>query len=263
VLTLGRDEPCPAGMEASSLPDLTTFSLADVVQSSSELRRASVGASSMEEAAGRIVDRLYDTMLDGRTGNRALALVRLFKTHPYGALEPDQEKFADGLMGGQTPPPLMKCLTLLATRGEEPEWNDRRSSRGHAAIPLPSETMVGKAPMISQLIAQLGLDVKAILRPDPAMIIDFAQQTYNVFHVAEAKGSPYIPAQADFVLRYGIRSVLGFGGMLPSGNLFATIMFTKTPVPRETADLFANIALAVKLAILPFDGGVTFERASS
>lgn len=246
------------------MPDLTTFTLGDVVRSSSELRRAAAGASSMEEAARRIVDRLYDTMLDGATGEGAVALVRLFKTHPYGALPPEQREFADKLLAEQTPSPSMKCLTLLATRGQEPEWNDRRASRGHAAIPLPSEKMIGNAPMISQLIAQLGLDVSAILRPDPAMIIDLAQQTYNVFHVAEAKGSPYIPAQADFVVPYGIRSVLGFGGMLPSGNLFATIMFTRTAVPRETADLFANIALAVKLAILPFDGGATFadETAS-
>jgi len=212
----------------------------------------------MEEAARRIVERLYETMLDGATGERAAALVRFFKTHPYGALAPEQREFADRLLAGQTPSAAMKCLTLLATRGSEPEWNDRRASRGHAAIPLPSEKIVGNAPMISQLIAQLGLDVSAILQPDPAMIVDLAQQTYNVFHVPEAKGSPYIPAQSDFVIPYGIRSVLGFGGMLPSGNLFATIMFTRTAVPRETADLFANIALAVKLAILPFDGGATF-----
>ena len=156
----------------------------------------------------------------------------------------------------------MRCLTLLATRGQESDWNDRRKSRGHAAIPLPSEKIVENAPMISQLIAQLGVDVSAIPRPEPDVIVDLAQKSYNVFHVAEARGSSYIPAQDEFVVPYGIHSVLGFGGVLPSGNLFATIMFTKTAVPRETADLFANIALAVKLAILPFDGGATFAPAA-
>lgn len=241
-----------------AMPDLATFSLADVVRSSSELRVSSAGAASMEEAAARVVDRLYETMLDGATGDRAIALIRLFKTHPYGALEPQQRAFADRLLGDHVPEPSMRCLTLLATRGQEPGWNDRHSSRGHAAIPLPSEKIVQNAPMIAQLIAQLGVDISALLRPEPDVIVDLAQKTYNVFHVAEAKGSPYIPAQNDFVIPFGIRSVLGFGGMLPSGNLFATIMFTKTAVPRETADLFANVALAVKLAILPFDGGATF-----
>jgi hypothetical protein len=244
------------------MADLATFSLADVVRFSSELRVSSAGAGSMEEAAARIVSRLYDSLLDGNTGGPAIALIRLFKTHPYGALEPDQQRFADRLLGAHEARPEMRCLTLLATRGQEPEWNDRHSSRGHAAIPLPSEKIVENAPMIAQLIAQLGVDISALLRPEPAMIVDLAQKSYNVFHVAEAKGSPYIPAQSEFVIPFGIRSVLGFGGMLPSGNLFATIMFTKTPVPRETADLFANVALAVKLAILPFDGGATFADAS-
>lgn len=240
------------------MPDLATFSLADVVRYTSELRTFLSGASSMEHAASRVVDRLYETLVDGATGERAIALIRLFKTHPYAGLEHEQRAFADRLLGGHAPEPSMRCLTLLATRGEQPEWNDRHSSRGHVAIPLPSEKMLRSAPMISQLIAQLGIDVSAILRPEPEMFVDLAQKSYNVFHVPEAKGSPYIPAQDDFVIPYGIRSVLGFGGMLPSGNLFATIMFTRTAVPRETADLFANVALAVKLAILPFDGGATF-----
>lgn len=240
------------------MPDLAAFSLADVVRCSAEVRQSSAGAASMEDAAGRVVDQLYDTLLDGATGGRALALIRLFKTHPYGALEPEQRAFADRLLGGHAAESSMRCLTLLATRGQKPEWNDRHASRGHTAIPLPSEKMIQNAPMISQLIAQLGVDISALLRPEPDVILDLAQKSYNVFHVPEAKGSPYIPAQDDFVIPFGIRSVLGFGGMLPSGNLFATIMFTTTPVSRETADLFASVALAVKLAILPFDGGATF-----
>jgi hypothetical protein len=241
------------------MPDLSTFSLGDVVRCTSALRRSAAGAISMEEASARVVGQLFETVVDS-DGKPSVALVRLFKTHPYGALEPEQREFADRLLGpGIEPQPSMRCLTLLSTRGEQAAWNDRHSSRGHAAIPLPSERIVESAPMISQLIGQLGLDVSTILRPDPAMIIDLAQRTYGVFHVAEAKGSPYIPAQEEFVIPFGIRSVLGFGGMLPSGNLFAVIMFAKTHVPRETADLFANVALAVKLAILPFDGGATFE----
>jgi two-component system NtrC family sensor kinase len=118
--------------------------------------------------------------------------------------------------------------------------------------------MVENAPMISQLIQQLGLEIGAVLRADRDTIVDLAQKTYNVFYVADANGSPYIPAQTDFVQPHGIRSVLGFGGMLPSGNLFAVIMFAKVAISRETADLFANIALAAKLALLPFDGNATF-----
>ena len=53
--------------------------------------------------------------------------------------------------------------TLLATAGDEPEWNSRHTSRGHAAIPLPSARIVERFPMIAQLIRQLGFDVADVV----------------------------------------------------------------------------------------------------
>ena len=242
--------------------DVSNFGLSDVVTCSAALRRITQSVSSMEDAAARIVGYFYDE-LRAPGGDHALALVRFFKTHLFDALEPEQQKFARAIIRGTEPPPGMKCLTLLATRGDEPDWNSRRRSRGHAAIPLPSEKMVENAPMISQLITQLGLEIGTVVRADRDTILDLAQKTYNVFYVPEAKGSPYIVAQKDFVIPYGIRSVLGFGGMLPSGNLFAVILFAKVPIGRETADMFANVALAAKLGILPFDGKAIFAGSAA
>ncbi|HEY6844109.1 MAG TPA: hypothetical protein VI391_08080 [Thermoanaerobaculia bacterium] len=242
--------------------DLKNFGLSDVVECSAALRRITSDASSMEDAASKIVTYLYDQLLVGE--HPALALVRFFKTHSFDALQPQQKKFALNIAKGIEPPPGMKCLTLLATRGDEPDWNSRLKSRGHAAIPLPSEKIVQNAPMISQLITQLGLDIGTLISPvDRNTILDLAQRSYNVFYVPEAKGSPYIVAQNDFVVPYRIRSVLGFGGMLPSGNLFAVIMFSKEHIDRETADMFANVALAAKLAVLPFDGRATFAESAA
>jgi hypothetical protein len=236
---------------------LSRFDLSDVVECSAALRRATEGVTSMEESSEKIVAFLYDQLRD-EGGGRALALVRLFKTHPFEALEPEQQEFARKTLGDAEVPAQMKCLTLLATRGDEPDWNSRRASRGHAAIPLPSAKIVENAPMIAQLITQLGLDIGIVVKAAPDTIVDLAQKNYNVFYIPEAKGSPYIPAQSEFVVPFGIRSVLGFGGMLPSGNLFAVIMFAKVAISRETADMFANVALAVKLGVLPFDGRTTF-----
>jgi hypothetical protein len=112
--------------------------------------------------------------------------------------------------------------------------------------------------MVGQLIQQLGLEVNTVLRPDPAVVMDMAQTTYNVFLIPEAAGSRYVPAQDDFVIPFGVRSVLGFGGILPSGNLFAIIMFSKVTVSPQTADLFRSLALSIKIAILSFDDGVIF-----
>ena len=90
------------------------------------------------------------------------------------------------------------------------------------------------------------------------IIKDLDQRTYNVFFVPEAQGHPSIPAQ-DFVARYGVKSALGFGGILPSGNLFAVIMFTRVAIPLSTAQMFRTLALNVKLNILPFANGPIFN----
>lgn len=247
-------------MEMGELPkdqmlyDITNFTILETTECARALRSMGAGAGSMEEAAGRVVRHFHEGLVDG-SGARATALVRFYKTHPYEGLDGELRAFARGMLGGD-PPPGMKCLVLLATAGERPEWNSRKSSQGHQAIPLPSEDAVHQAPMVSNLIIQLGLSVGMIVRPDPELLLDMEQKTYNVFHVPEALGSPFIPHQDDFVVPCGIRSVLGFGGLLPSGEMFAVIMFFKVAVSTETADFFKALSLNVKLAVLPYDSAV-------
>lgn len=236
--------------------DMLNFTLREMTECGKALRTAGEGAENMEEAAGRIVRHLYDNLIDGQTGARACSLVRFYKTHPYRGLDDELQGFAGGILGGAPPSPEMKCLVLLATAGENPAWGSRRTSRGHKAIPLPSEEAVAQAPMVLNLIRQLGLDVSMVVKPDPRLLLDMEQRTFNVFHVPEALGSPYIPAQEEFVVPYGIRSVLGFGGLLPSGEMFAVIMFFKVPVSKEVADLFKALSLNVKMAVLPFERAV-------
>ena len=128
-----------------------------------------------------------------------------------------------------------------------------------AAIPLPSERFVERFPMVRQLVQQLGLEVNTVLSPDPSVVVDLSKSTFNVFHIAEAVDSPYVPVQNDFVLPYGVRSVLGFGGMLPSGNLYAIIMFGKAYLSGEMVNMFKSLSLSVKMALLPFDNKQIFD----
>ncbi|MBI2471294.1 MAG: hypothetical protein HYV59_08650 [Planctomycetes bacterium] len=220
------------------------------------LRTIGKGARSMEEAANRIVHYLYDNLIDGQSGNRACALVRFFKTHTYEKLDSELRSFSMNMLGNNNVLSDIKCLTLLATVGENPEWSSRKTSKGHKAIPLPSEQTVHQIPMIRNLIAQLGLSIGMVIKPDPKLLLDMEQKTYNVFYVPDALGSPYIPAQKEFVIPYGIKSVLGFGGMLPTGDIFAIIMFLKVSITKEAADLFKTISLNVKVSILPFENAV-------
>ena len=236
--------------------DVTDFTIREMTECGKAMRPMNNGAASMEEVAGRIVRYLYNTLVDGQTGMRACSLVRFFKTHTYEQLDDELKAFAVNMLGDGPVSSGMKCLTLLGTVGENQEWNSRRTSRGHQAIPLPSEKAVNEIPMMRNLIKQLGLSVSLVVKPDPALLLDMEQKTYNVFLVPEALGSPYIPAQKEFVVPYGIKSVTGFGGILPSGDIFMVIIFLKVPVSRETADLFKNLSLNVKLAVLPFENAV-------
>jgi hypothetical protein len=240
--------------------DLGQFTLRDMTDLGGQLRRMGGGARTMEEVANRVVRTLHEKLIDAETGTRACPLVRFFKTHPYGELDEKLRDFASGMLGDPIETtPGMRCLTLLATAGEQPKWNHRGASAGHQAIPLASEEMVSKAPMISRLLSQLGVRVEALLSQTPELLVEPEPSSFNVFYVPDAKGSDCIPAQDDFVKAFGIESVLGFGGMLPTGDIFAVILFSKIPIARETATLFRTLALNVKMAALDFDHAVFAE----
>jgi len=243
--------------------NFTRFSLKEMTECGTTLRKLGMGVVSLEAVANKLVDYFYNHFLDPDTNQPALALVRCFKTHAYGELPPDLQQIANRSLGTVPPQPTLKCLTLLATAGDRPEWNDRRQSTGHQVIPLVSEQMVTQAPMISQLIQQLGLTINDVIAPSPDVIMNLHERTYNVFHIPEAIGSPHIPAQAEFVQPFQIRSVLGFGSVLPSGNFTAMILFSKLPIRRETAELFKPLALNTKMAMLPFDQGELFASTET
>jgi hypothetical protein len=240
--------------------DLTKFDLGDMLKCSLRLREIAAGAPTLEVSAQRICRFLYDE-LRGPNTPRACALVRCYKTHPFGALDSELQGFARGVLGSTYASPSMKVLTLMATVGETSPWNSRHLSRGHRAIPLPSPEIVEKAPMISQLIKELGLELSALLQPSPEVVKELAGKRHGVFHVENALGSPYIPAQEEFVVKYGIRSVLGFGGMLFTGDLFAVILFSTVHVPSSAADRFKTLALDVKSAFSRFSEASVFNPA--
>jgi hypothetical protein len=239
--------------------DLAGLKLSEMTGLCTALRTIGKGAESMEEVAQRVVNVLYDELADS-TRARACVLARFYMTVPYERLEPDLRSFGATVMQGGEVQPSTKCLTLLATTGLRPEWNSRKSSRGHQAIPLPTPQVVEAIPMVSQLIQQFGLSVGSVVQPDLSLVLETQQHTYGVFFVPEAKESAYIPAKDDFVIPFHVRSVLGFGGLLPSGDMYAALMFTKLAIARSAADMFRNAAMNLKVALLPFLGRPIFRE---
>ena len=227
--------------------DLTRFDLDTANRCSAGLRTKVTESSTLEMSARAVARHLHDELVDAE-GARATVLVRCYKTHPFMDLPDELQRVARRALGAvafSPPDPAMKCLVLLATAGEEASWNDRRNSRGHQAIPLPSPHVVEQAPMIAQLIEDLGFDVAQVVRGHNTAVRAGGANTFGIFHVEKAEGSPYIPAQRDFVIPYRVQSVLGFGGALATGEIFATIIFSRAAIPIGSGERFRTIAASL------------------
>jgi PAS domain S-box-containing protein len=253
------------GLNTGSAPrklDLRELSLSAVIRCGSLIREMAQDARSMEDVAEKIVRYFYDNCRDP-AGNRDIVLARFFKTHSFGNLETELQAAAQNVFPGAALADETKCLVLLGTAGELPTWNSRHDSGGHKAIPLVSEQSVAQIPMIARLIRQFGLQLGNVVSTPQELMIELDERTYNVFHVERALGSEFIPAQKEFVIPHQVASVIGFGGMLPTGNLYSVILFTRANVPRESAEAFRTVALSVKTTVLPFEGAQIFRRVGA
>lgn len=236
--------------------DLGRFSLREMTELGRLLRACGGSATCLEGVANRVVSVLHENLIDGPTGERACALVRFFVTRSYQQVEEDAEAAGawKRVEGGSIGPDT-KCLSLVATAGLRPAWNRRDASVNHRIIPLYDAEAVREIPMISGLLSQLGIKIEALLAGE-RVILDSADGSFNVFHVEEARGSRWIPAQTDFVERWKIASVIGFGGALGGGEIFAVIIFSRVPIRRDTAGLFRTLGLSVKLATVSYGEAV-------
>lgn len=240
--------------------DVTEFTVGAMLRAGIAIRRAVRPAETLEDAADTITRYLYDHCVTP-SGERSCALVRFYKTHRYADLEPALQRVAESQLDGASAAPDMRCLTLLGTAGDEPDWNSRHASKGHRAIALPSAEQVRAAPMIIRLIEELGVDIESLFSSAEPRVRGSDPRTYDVFHVERARGNPHIPAQREFVEKYGIESVVGFGGLLRSGELFAVILFSRDTIPGRSASRFRTIALDVRSSLFAFEESRTFRTA--
>lgn len=205
-------------------------------------------ASSTEEIALKATDYLFEQFSKIDDFEDACGLVRFFRTMNYADLTADLQDIAKSKFNSEILE-SSNCLTLLATRGIQSEWNDRALSVNHRVIPLLSVEAIEKAPMVSRLVSRLGIEVTNVVTPTPGWFLPPDQKKYEVMYVAEAKEDPAIVSQEEFVMPYGIRSVVGFGGLLPTGDMFAVLMFMRVHIPLETAKHFTSFSRAIEEAI--------------
>ena len=100
---------------------LASFSISDMTECASELRKLGAGATSAQDVAQRIASYLYQQLGNDQTGRRDCVLVRCFLTRPYRDLDPQSQDCARRALACGPGSMDMKCLTLFGTAGDRPE----------------------------------------------------------------------------------------------------------------------------------------------
>ncbi|HEY9790180.1 MAG TPA: hypothetical protein V6D22_07270 [Candidatus Obscuribacterales bacterium] len=231
--------------------DLDHFSLQDMTECGMALRKLGADAKSMEDVCHRTVKFLFDCLTSEKTEGKACALVRSYVTAPLGQLTAELQKSARTYKKDVAAD--ARCLVLMGARGIKQEWSDARSSKNTLSIPLECPEMPKQLPMVAELVSQLGVAAEKPASSGAKFLASEKQRTFNVFYVPDATSPAAIPDQQGFVQPNNLKSVVGYGGVLPSGNLFTVIAFLRAPISHQAALAFRPFALNTKIALLPFD----------
>jgi hypothetical protein len=206
--------------------------------------------ASFEAAAQGFCDSFY-------TDFPETALVRVFGTVAYDRLGERERRFVEAFVariGAEAPHGPDPVLTLFGTRGIEPDWGRREASRDHLAIPLLSAQFVAEIPMISRLFGELGFSNLASGAAAWQFVSRPNQSADRLFFVGDARtttderGRLIIPG-SDFVDRYRIRTVFGFGGPAKSGAmLLSAVVFSRSVLTRPQALPFVDLVTRLRAA---------------
>lgn len=226
------------------------LSLRDLAGLCTRVTESTRGAATMEDAGSALARCLRELFVDPVTGRPQVVLARTFQTSPTDDVPGEvRAHLAGNDVGGAAEDPPGRCLVLLGSDGERAAWRDRRLSRTHQALALTDLPGRRLSPMVAALVDHFGVRPEVFLHGEPPTS-DAVADDFEVFHVPVAQDAAEVPDQ-DFVREHGIASVLGFGGLLPGGEVFAVILFSRAPISPEVAALFRTVAVAAKLALLP------------
>lgn len=233
--------------------DPSALTLREATQCASRIIRFGTRATTVETVSQLLSEYLYDHFRVPETAAPALLLSRVFVTRPLDTLEPRLKIMAEGMAGTHELSRQARCFVLMGSCGQFYFWGHPRLSTRFGCVPLESPDFHTRMPMLSHLLDQLEIGSFSAQQHDGAFLLNDLERAFNVFHIEEALGHPFIPAQAEFVQRYGVKSVIGFGGRLPSGEAFAAVLFSAVHIPPAAANHFRVIALSAYLAFLNSD----------
>lgn len=217
---------------------------ADFRKVQDEITKRIPNIQSLEEAAQHYTATIYEHF------EESIVLIRYFATVPYEELPPRNKEivtdFARSKEVSQLLHPHTPILSLLGTSGMRPEWNHRKQSQGHMGIPLVSSVFIDAIPMMSRLLQELGIGLDWLDSHDSKIAEKTMGVISGLFFVPEAanevdkRGRKIIAAQ-DFVAKYSVRTVFGFGGgYIGTKSMVVTIMFLREVIQKKQAELFAS-----------------------
>jgi hypothetical protein len=221
---------------------LSTFNLTDFHALCQRLHIAP--SATLEGAAQQLTDFFYQELVE------SVVLVRVYVTLRYWQLTTEQKLFAQRLAQAKGISDAIRpetfALTLLGTRGDRDEWNDRRRSQGHAVIPLTGASFVESIPMISRLMKDMGIGIDWLDKGDTQIVTKVLGILAGVFYVEDAKSALdcrdrlVIPDQG-FVVDNQVRTVFGIGGGYPNGSFATLIVFTRETLSKAQVELFLSM----------------------
>src|SRR5262249_14445803 len=122
------------------------------------------------------------------------------------------------------------------------------------------------SPMLSAAFEQIGIErmrAKNVAKPTALPMLEASFLTH-FFYVPQAVGSPFIPAQRDFVEKYHIQSVVGIGSGFLSKAIYLALAFSLTPIDEEGERNFAELSSFVPTLLAlndPHEGrGAIWQR---
>ncbi|HLY26262.1 MAG TPA: hypothetical protein VKQ72_07975 [Aggregatilineales bacterium] len=205
---------------------------------------------SFEEAARSSVKEIYEEFREP-AGQPTFALVRIYRLCQYKQLLPELKALSD--------PGVPQWMALMGTIGTEKAWCDRHTSQGHKVIPAAGNY----SPMLKAAFEQIGFDKMAPVGKEQtdSLAMRDAEMFTSYFYVPNALGSPFIPAQREFVEPYHIRSVVGLGSPFLSSAIYLALCFSLVPIDEATAQKFAELSSYISTLLAIYDEGGTIWAA--
>lgn len=124
------------------------------------------------------------------------------------------------------------------------------------AAPVPSQALAAIAPTVSGVLAAVFSDTDD--RPSDAKIVDVARWSYAVGHEADARDNSLFAEWTGFTATRDVRDVVTTAVVLPACTL-VVVLYTTLAFSSEAARAFAAVAIAIKIATLPYANGRILE----